>query len=84
MIGDQLKRELPPSRYSDPEEPLAGKCMTCKTVVSCLRRDTARSGKPELGVWGDLVSAECPSCGARVFVMPAAEFWKIVEGGIVK
>ena len=63
----------------DPEEPLAGKCMTCKTVVACLRRDTDPKGERlELGVWGDLVSAECPGCGARVFVMPAAEFWKIV------
>ena len=71
--------ELP--RYSDPEEPMAGKCMTCGTVVGCLRRDAVRKGKAtEPGTWGDLLSIGCPGCGARVFVMPAGDFHKIAAG----
>ena len=78
MIGDQLKRKPPEPRYLDPEEPLAGKCMTCQTIVSCVRREVALpTGKQELGTWGDLLSVECPKCKARVFVMKAAEFQEI-------
>lgn len=78
----ELKRQPPePPRYSDPEEELAGKCMTCLTVVGCLRRDAARPAKEtELGTWGDVLSTECPQCGARVFVMPAGEFRKVAVG----
>lgn len=83
MIGDQLKRDPVPPRYSDPEELLAGKCMTCGTVVSCLRRDAVkRADGKELGAWGDLLSVECPGhgrhCGARVFLMSATEFQRVV------
>ena len=75
MIGDQLKREPVPPRYSDPDEPLAGKCASCKTVVSCFRRDARPgSGKQEFGNWNDLISTECPNCKAKVFLMPAVEF----------
>ena len=73
------------TRYLDPEEPLAGKCMTCKTAVGCLRRD-AESKAPtygaivqELGRWSDLLSTGCPQCGARVFLMSALEFRKVVS-----
>lgn len=88
----EVKRPPPePPRYSDPEEPLAGKCMTCGTVVGCLRMDakagTDRSAPGQwdnsggLGSWSDLISAECPNCGARVFVMPAVEFQKVIAQG---
>lgn len=80
MIGDQLKPRPEPPRYSDPEEVLAGKCMTCRTVVSCLRMDARKGKETELGTWGDLLATGCPSCGARVFVMPAEEFRKIAGG----
>lgn len=75
MIGDQLKPTPQPPRYSDPEEPLAGKCASCGAVIQCLRMDARPpSGKPEPGVWGDLPCAECPACGAKTFLMPAADF----------
>lgn len=79
MIGDQLKRDPPAPRYVDPEEPLAGKCMTCTTVVGCLRKDASGGPRPwggtsEPGAWKDLLSTECPNCKARVFVMAAEEF----------
>lgn len=72
----EVKRpDAVPPRYSDPEELLMGSCMTCRAVVSCLRQDAARRTKnTEPGMWGDLISAECPSCKARVFVMSAHEF----------
>lgn len=80
MIGDQLKREPPPSRYLNPDEPLAGKCMTCGTIVRCLRRDTDHGRKkPQLGTWDDLLSVECPGCRARVFVMLSTEFRETVK-----
>lgn len=77
----EIKRPPPePPRYSDPEELLAGKCMSCSTVVNCLRKDAVqRKDNHEPGTWSDLVSAECPKCGARVFVMTAVEFAKIVK-----
>ena len=80
MIGDQLKRVPPFPRYTDPEEVLAGKCLTCKAVVSCLRRDARPpSNKPGgLGTWDDLPCTGCPSCGAKVFLMSAQEFRKII------
>lgn len=86
MIGDQLKREPSAPRYPDPEEPLVGRCMTCKTVVGCLRKDARGSGSTsfqgslaEPGAWKDLLSAECPTCGARVFLMAAKEFERVVS-----
>ena len=75
----EIKREQPVPRYSDPEEPLAGRCMTCKTVVGCLRMDAVPGGRAELGAWNDLLAAGCPRCGARVFLMPAKEFEKTVS-----
>lgn len=74
-------------RYLDPEEPLAGRCMTCKNVVMCLCRDVDASRRGvhrpwgvvyEPGTWADLLSVECPCCEARVFVMSAGEFEKVV------
>lgn len=76
----------PPKRYADPDEPLASKCMTCGTLVSCTLQDAQRSNgglfakkTNQLGAWADLVSAECPKCGARVFVMPAGDFKPLVS-----
>jgi len=78
MIPQLVPKPEPP-RYADLDEVLAGRCMTCKTTVSCLRRDAVPGSKqPELGTWADLLSAECPNCQARVFVMNAAEFAKVV------
>lgn len=88
MIGDQLQRRPEAPRYQNPDEPLAGKCLTCGKVVGCLRRDAiiesggafgGRSMAP--GVWSDLPSTGCPDCGARVFVMPMAEFQKLNRNG---
>ena len=72
----EIKRRPPePPRYSDPEEQLAGKCMTCGATVACLRRDArGPAARPEPGAWLDVPSAPCPACGARVLVMPAPEF----------
>lgn len=73
------------ARYRDMDEPMAGKCMTCKHIVSCLRKDAvavvSRYGDafPEPGTWTDLLSTECPNCKARVFVMSAKEFKHVVE-----
>lgn len=65
-------------RYSDPDESLMGRCMTCKAVIRCVRSNAqAPSDKLQLGAWNDLLSAECPSCGARVFVMAEADFLKL-------
>jgi DNA-directed RNA polymerase subunit RPC12/RpoP len=83
--GGPLTREPDTSRYNDIDEPMAGKCMTCKTIVSCLRSQAvARTPKygeafPEPGTWADLLSTECPNCKARVFVMNAKEFRAVVE-----
>lgn len=72
------------SRYTDPEEALAGRCLTCGTVVSCLRKD-ATKGAAELGAWGDLLSTECQGqigrklCRARVFLMSATELRATVK-----
>lgn len=74
-----IKPDPPPPRYRDPDEPLAGKCMTCGTIVSCTLQDTQlprgqfAEKKDYIGAWVDLVSAECPKCGARTFVMPAKD-----------
>ena len=74
-------------RYSDPDGPMAGRCMSCKTVMGCLRGDAeSRAPKygdtfPEPGTWSDLLSAECPHCGARVFVMAAEEFQRALDKG---
>lgn len=77
------------SRYTDPDESLAGKCLTCGTIVGCLRRDAvSRRGVQDLGAWGDLLSTECPGtvkgklCGARVFLMSAVNFQKITDRGV--
>lgn len=66
------------TRYSDPEAVLAGKCLTCSTVVQCLRRDAVKQSKGMLGTWSDLLSTECPECKARVFVMPVEALKKAV------
>lgn len=72
-------------RYTDPDEPLVGRCLTCGTVVTCLRRDARKGSGTEPGAWGDLLGTECPGkaggkpCRARVFIMPAAEFRRVVE-----
>jgi len=79
MVGDRLIRKPPESRYLDPEERLAGKCMTCRTIVGCFRREAAPPGSAKgLGAWGDLWSTECAECKARVFLMPVLEFQKTV------
>ena len=81
-----LDRKPDVSRYIDSDQPLAGKCMSCGKSMGCLRMDAESEsngyGKTfhEPGVWTDLLSAECPNCGARVFVMGAEEFRKVVGG----
>lgn len=80
MIGEGLKPRPPETRYQDPLEVLAGRCGTCSAVVECLRRDArGPDGKVNLGTWSDLVCMECPNCRARVFLMPAGEFRKLLE-----
>lgn len=68
-------------RYRDPEETLAGRCLTCGTIVKCHRRDAVKAlNKGEFGAWGDLLSAECPGtiggklCRARVFLLTVKDF----------
>lgn len=61
-----IGRNILPGRL-DPEEIMEGKCGTCKTALECLRGNAARP-ITHTG-FGDLPSAECPRCGARVFLM---------------
>ena len=80
MIGDGLKQPQEQPRYPDMEEMMVGRCMSCKSVIRCPRREVRRQGQG-IGVWSDLLGAECPKCGATVFVM-AVEKFLTVSGGL--
>ena len=81
-------REPPP----DPEEVLKGECKTCRHCFTRERWECEPAGKRSKGVgggfdmgqWAELPSAECPQCGARVFMLkrdtrqnhPLADDWR--------
>ena len=85
--GYLTKKTDAEARYANIDHPLAGRCMSCKTVVGCLRSEAvSRLPKygdvnrfPEPGTWADLISTECTHCGARVFLMDAREFKAILD-----
>lgn len=55
-------RPKPPNR----DEIMKGLCGTCKAEMEVTRAESA--GPKALHGFGDLPSAECPSCGARVYL----------------
>jgi rRNA maturation endonuclease Nob1 len=61
-----MGRNVPPAR-PDPEEIMEGTCGTCRSALECLRMHAAGPVSPT--GFGDLPSAECPRCGARVYLM---------------
>lgn len=68
-------RQLPKGPGPNPHQPMVGTCASCKTPVQTTRiqaRPPASTVSSRLNdeFWGDLYSAECPKCKARVLLMP--------------